>query len=102
MISGDFLQFLIHWCILLYIIHLFYMQKKILIPLVLIFAVSGVALGINFSNPNYLPDTVDFPRIPMGSGTIGEVIGKILGTNDLGNYTLNGGNGDVQNTQMLS
>lgn len=78
------------------------MQKKILIPLVLIFAVSGVALGINFSNPNYLPDTVDFPRIPMGSGTIGEVIGKILGTNDLGNYTSNGGTGVVQNTQMLS
>ena len=75
------------------------MQKKILIPLVLIFALSGVALGANFLNLKSLPDTAEFPLIPMGSGTIGEVIGKILGTNDLGNYV---GDGTVSNTQMFS
>lgn len=32
------------------------------------------------------PDTVDFPRVPMGVGSIGEVIGRILGESDLANY----------------
>ena len=74
------------------------MQKKILIPLILILAISGVAVGASFLNPKNLPDTVEFPRIPMGDGTIGAVIGKILGTNDLGNYV---GDGTVTNTLKL-
>lgn len=77
------------------------MQKKILLPLILVLWIGWVAFAA-FLNPKMLPDTAEFPRIPMGSGTIWEIIGKILGTTDLGNYILNGGDGTVKNTQTLS
>jgi hypothetical protein len=44
------------------------------------------------------PDTVDFPRVPMGVGSIGEVVGRILGETDLANYAWDG---TVENSEKL-
>lgn len=55
------------------------MFKKLSIALlVLIGAIGAYALSANL-----FPDTVSFPRIPTGTGAIGEVLSKLLGTTNI-------------------
>lgn len=58
------------------------MRKKLLliVPLALIIATGAYALVANL-----FPNMESFPRIPMGSGSLGQVLGQILGVTDLTN-----------------
>lgn len=57
------------------------------------------AIGAYALVPTFFPNTVTFPRVPVGSGTIGEMIGRLVGNSDLANYL---GDGTVNNTKSLS
>ena len=57
------------------------------------------AIGAYALVPTLFPDTPVFPRVPVGSGTIGEMIGRLVGNSDLANYL---GDGTVENTNSLS
>ena len=57
------------------------------------------AIGAYALAPALFPNTPAFPRVPVESGTIGEMIGRLIGTNDLENYF---GDGTVENTNSLS
>ncbi len=69
-------------------------KLPLIIALISLSLISAYALVVNL-----LPNTVEFPRIPTGPGTIGGTITQILGISDLANYT---GDGTVPNTMMLS
>ncbi len=62
-------------------------MKKILLTLIAgsILATSAYALL-----PTLFPDTALLPRIPTSTGTIGNMMAKMLGTTDLGNYASDG------------
>jgi hypothetical protein len=62
-------------------------MKKVLLMLVagLVLVTSAYALL-----PTLFPDTALLPRIPTSTGTIGNMIAKMLGTTDLGNYASDG------------
>ncbi len=57
------------------------------------------AIGAYALVPALFPNTPAFPRVPVGSGTIGEMIGRLIGNSDLANYL---GDGTVNNTNSLS
>ncbi len=76
-------------------LHNFSMRKTpLIITLLLVGIVSTYALVVNL-----FPDTANFPRIPLGNGTIGGIIANILWVSDLANYSADG---TVGNTNMLS
>jgi hypothetical protein len=59
----------------------------------------GIIVGSSYALfPGLFPDTATFPRVPTGSGTIGALLEKILGTNDLENYS---GDGTVPDSAKL-
>lgn len=70
------------------------MQKKLLIAVLTFSIVGGVFATLIASR---YPDNAEFPRVPMGDGTIGQLLTKILGTPDLTST-----DGTVKNAEMLS
>lgn len=71
-------------------------MKKVLLTLI---AGSVLATSVYALLPTLFPDTVPLPRIPVQTGTIGNIISKILGTADLGNYA---SDGTISETAHLS
>ena len=68
---------------------------KILSSFIGVLILVGVAYALV---PALFPDTPLLPRIPSGSGTIGWAIARLIGTNNIANYT---GTGLIENTLKL-
>ena len=70
------------------------MRKYSIIALILI----GITGAYVFATTVFPDVTPGFPRIPMGTGSIGQILGQLLGVTDLNNP----GDGTVQNSLALS